>query len=224
MEEDIMQMKCTALLLCVSTMTVCLAGPSLITNGDFEGGNTQFSSDYIYFDPGFMALDGSSRYGVGKTPRDYGNAVWPSYGDHTSGTGNMLIANGATDGRVVWRQSVPVDPATTYAFTYFLSSWGDDGTGLAYVPSVIEYRVNGQVIGSDLAPGIVGLWEPVGHWWYSGASTTANIELRDLETAYVGNDFAIDDMAGNVIPAPGAAILGGIGVSLVTWLRRRKTL
>src|SRR5262249_9477766 len=94
-----------------------LIGQNLLLNGDFEAGNTGFTSDYTY-SPGDISPEGT--YNIVRNPHD-SHPGGASFGDHTSGTGLMLAANGASNTNlVVWRQSVAVVPNTTYEF----SGWG----------------------------------------------------------------------------------------------------
>jgi hypothetical protein len=193
------------LVFCVYLSLACVSfgETNLIFNGDFEAGNTGFYSAYADHtdDPAFNRLDGGSRYIVAPSPQ-YGHPHWPAYGDHTSGTGLMLIANGATDGRVVWGQSnIPVVAGTQYTFAYFLSSWN------TVKPALMECRINGEVIGTASGPISVPSWVPVSHVWNSGANTTATIELRDLETAWVGNDFMVDDISLILVNTPPVGVL-----------------
>ncbi len=88
------------------------------------------------------------------------------------------------------------------------------------------------VLGSEiLPPGYVGgAFPPPGTFplpgIYVGFSRTfadiARIQIGP--SSALGDAFAIDDVQFSVIPAPGAVLLGCIGVGVVSWLRRRRTL
>lgn len=66
------------------------ADANLITNSDFSLGNTEFSSGYTY-DTSNVTWEGV--YTVGANPQLYHRGA-TSFGDHTTGSGMMLIANG----------------------------------------------------------------------------------------------------------------------------------
>jgi hypothetical protein len=116
-----------------------------------------------------------------------------------------------------------------------------------YIGTGIEYGWNG-VIRIDLAkpasqigigvadsaggPEILSVYNSGGvllesYVLTSGANIYAVItrpfyDISRIELA--GEFFAADDLQFNVIPAPGAILLGTIGVGVVGWLRRRKAL
>jgi hypothetical protein len=171
------------MVLAVPLGTAC-AG--LIVNGNFESGNTGFTTQYTYT----TDLTKPRTIVVGVDPRFY-NPRAVSYRDHTYGFGSMLIANGAEDTDItVWEQTVSVTPNTQYVFCYWLSSWCDTDTRLAE----IKCFINDGYVGLGFAPEVAGEWTLIFHRWNSGVSSQATIRLVDRDRADVGNDFAIDDI------------------------------
>ena len=106
-----------------------MAATNLIANGDFELGNTSFTSEYTYVSAtGWNTLGPPYVYAIGIDPYLYHEAWGPGFKDHTTGTGKMMIVNGSSNGappEVVWAQDVtlPVcDPVTTYTL-YAGQTW-----------------------------------------------------------------------------------------------------
>jgi len=64
------------------------------------------------------------------------------------------------------------------------------------------------------------LWSE-GQFTYSGTMVSRAVIGFNGQAA---SRFALDNLTINPIPAPGAVLLSGIGLGLVNWLRRRRTL
>ncbi|MBL7766756.1 MAG: gliding motility-associated C-terminal domain-containing protein [Chitinophagaceae bacterium] len=164
-------------------------GCNLIDNGDFESGNTAFSSSYIY--AANNTIEGE--YFVGPNPQAW-NGGLGVFGDHTTGTGNMLIVNGAPLANTsIWCKTVNVTPNTDYSFSAWLQNvniWGATSN-----PPILQFSINSNLLGTpfNVTP-TAGLWQQFFQTWNSGANTTATICIINQNTIASGNDFAIDDI------------------------------
>jgi gliding motility-associated-like protein len=170
-----------------------LSATNLIVNGDFSAGNTGFTSGYSYVPPSPSALWPAGVYVVDTDPaKDHPLA--PSFGDHTTGKGNMMAMNGASTPIDVWCETVPVTPNTDYAFSAWFSNWSGDT--LTNLP-LIQFQINGTLLGTGTFKFIPtqGLWTKFYSTWNSGTSTSAGICIYDMQTAAYGNDFAVDDIS-----------------------------
>lgn len=163
---------------------------NLIVNGDFSSGNSGFTSDYTYVNiTGGSALWNEGRYAVGTSPSNY-HSNFINHGDHTTGTGLMLIANGSPNNRdYVWKQRVIVEKGKTYEF----SAWFMAAVSYGTFKDDIEYSVNETAI--------LGSYDKTENGWerYYGRYTATNsgeieIKIRTKSEAAGGNDFAIDDI------------------------------
>ena len=163
-----------------------ITGNNIIANGDFSNGNTGFTSDYIYATPNIT----EGQYFVGPNPQAW-NASLSNCKDHTTGTGNMLLVNGAPTPDVnVWKQTVTVTPNTNYAFsTWIQALWPPN-------PAQLQFSINGKTVGSLITASLpTCTWTQFYTTWNSGNNTSATISIVNKNTQIQGNDFALDDIS-----------------------------
>ena len=164
---------------------------NLIVNGDFTLGNTGFQTDYIHYNVGTVPATGvQGAYGVVTNPRNW-FTPFSNCADHTTSSGNMLVADGSTTGTArVWYSPAPITviPGKNYTFSYFLTAVVNGG------PAKLEVLINNVPIGPvATAPSSPCVWDEHSYVWNSGTNTTAIISIIDRE-AFGNNDFAIDDL------------------------------
>jgi hypothetical protein len=193
-----------------------------VVNGGFEAGNTGFTSGYTYMPPGPSCdLSPQGAYTVGADP----HTCHPSGASFPAHSGSlMMIINGATQpGIVVWEENaVPVVPNTVYHFSAWSAYW-DPSTNTS--PDV-QFSVDGVAIGDVVTSSVVGLWQQISFPWDSGSSNTADLSIMDLNTAAIGNDFALDDIelsAPIQAPEPASLLLLAMPLAGIC-LRRRRSL
>ncbi|TWU37529.1 tRNA nuclease WapA precursor [Novipirellula aureliae] len=162
-------------------------GRNLAGNQDFESGDIRFDTDLRKATNESLVREG--RYLIGKDPFDHHNS-WPSFGDHTSGDGLMMIVNGATNGvHTVWGQKIKVNANTKYNF----GAWA--ATTFEESPSRIQFFVNGEMIGEDLPlSSTLAEWQYLSAEWFSEEATTVDLAIKNYGAAAGGNDFVLDDI------------------------------
>ena len=110
----------------------------LIQNGNFSSGNTGFTSNYHY-NPGDLWSE--ANYDIITDPSS-SHSMFSSCGDHTTGSGNMMVINGAgTPNISIYCQSVTVTPNTYYSFSTWLCSVYPGS------PATLQFSINGVLLG-----------------------------------------------------------------------------
>jgi hypothetical protein len=190
----------------------------LVTDGDFETGGLSpqtvtglgFTSDYNFKPdlPGLVPAgqgelyDDSGNNGYSITPNGQNVHINFWGHDHTTGSGNFMAVNGHGNTLVVWKETVPVLPNTTYYFSAWAMSLNSVGPF-----AQLQFSVNGLLVGTApvLPAGVnnnnngytgTARWTRFYGTWTSGPTTTsAVIYINDLQAALGGNDFGLDDIS-----------------------------
>lgn len=106
-----------------TTYTLSVIPLNLLKNGDFESGNTGFSTDYLLH-PNGLEESTFGRYAITTNPSSINS--WCNTGDHTTGSSNMLIADCSQDvSKRIWYQTMSVSQNTTYYFSGFVYTVGE---------------------------------------------------------------------------------------------------
>ncbi len=161
---------------------------NLIINGDFNNGNSGFTSGYTLSSAGLLSL---GEYAVNTSTIDAGLGATDCK-DHTTGTGNMLIANSDAAGEMIWQQQVTVTPNTSYIF----STWVQSPNTISR--AMLQLFINGnKALDSVLVPASSCTWKKYAVLWNSGNKTVAQLEIRDKTqpgTITGFDSYAIDDI------------------------------
>jgi len=175
-----------------------LLGNNLVVNPHFSAGNTGFYSAYNY------VADGAGSLG---TPGDYTTTLNPLIGggsifavnltDHTNDPPtNLMFAVNALQNfpTVAWQETVTVTANTNYAFSAWFANFTNLDTSASGAPK-LQFVVNGVTIAPEITfNDVPGYWHQYHGVWNSGATTTAVLTIMSMNTAGLGDAFAIDDI------------------------------
>ncbi len=214
------------------------ANANLVINGDFEAGNTGFTSDYILVDPngtspfptppavpassdgapGSENMYNEGTYTVTNAQPGAWHASWRNNVD-LAGHGWYMLMNGSIvnpNTTRVWEQNIAaLVVGTTYRLQFDIVNVFGGGEN-----STIRFRIGANEIASVETPSGAAQWQTVfADFLYTGGSSDATI--LNAEVAEFGNDFGIDNIILEVapVPEPFTMVLGAAGIGV--FLRRR---
>ena len=161
-------------------------GENIVVNGDFEAGNSDFTTEYT---TDCTAPIARGAYCLHDEPESFG-AYFSDCRDVTSGSGKMFITDASeVPGVKIWCQNITVLQNTKYEFSAWVTSLH------ASNPPTLQFWVNGTTLGDELQiEGTQCNWQNMAGEWDSDQTTSAEICVLNQNTLGIGNDFAMDDI------------------------------
>jgi len=222
-----------------------LFATNLVTNGDFESGNTGFSTDYTFWPIGTTGAMDAGFYSVVSSA----DQIHSDFRGAPQGGSKFFVANGAVDTtQAVWKsQVISVTQANVaYRFEAYISSVVNP----SLAPPSLSFQIGNGTTWTTLGatPSLSGA--PRGQWFYSFADGIFQqagdfiIRLRNDSAVHTGNDLGIDSIYFGLrtsapsfgsnpgstpaifnpssVPEPSSAALLAIGIGGLLAFRRKR--
>lgn len=196
--------------LCLTFLFInVITSQNLLNNGDFESGGNGVgfsinSSFYNNISAPFSGITSPGNYAITTNPQPMNTNFFISGGDHTTGTGNMLVVDATSTGGAqrFWRAGnngggiCGLTVGATYTFSYWIKSVSVQVTNNS-TRADIGYQFNNAsnitlIAGFSLAPLPSSGWQQV-IYTFAPTNSCVNFELWDNNINAIGNDFAVDD-------------------------------
>ena len=189
----------------------------VITSVDFTSGPagvlTDYSPAFVNNAPGqVMVLD---------TP-----SAWNSTYADPVGTGNMLVADGATSHMRVWYQDVVLTAGMVYQMSFDAASLTAEDSQFADLGLYVRTNPYASIPVATIAlDSSVGEWKTAFGSFTPTASGSVQLFIGNLNTSATGNAFAVDNILVHV-PEPSSLALLGAGslFGLGVYTRRRRQI
>jgi len=186
----------------------CCPGENLIRNGDFEAGNTGFTSQYTFNGTATAGATLPGQYNIVTGAQALAiSSVWTAQdpGTCSNASGKFMAVNGATTGsgrRVIWEQTIPVKEWGRYKFCAMAKNMKQ--CAFDVLPKLdVEFSLPfGNITHTLNVPAAPCNWYKIekglDNWGY-GNSLNIKIFLHESQPGD-GNDLALDDIALIEIP------------------------
>jgi len=173
-------------------------GGNLIRNGNFQSGNTNFTSAYGYIAPAARALYKEGLYSVVAQASQVHDAFSTSFDKTlTNSSGRFFVANAAPDTtKTVW-QSMPIGVSqanSPYRFEAYITKVHGDN------PPSLVFEIGNGTTWQSLGTTASLIYSSVGAWVFTFADGRFSqpgvfyVRLQNNNSAAGGNDLGVDDI------------------------------